>query len=233
VAFSSGECIVDQGRDNDRLYFINQGQVKLVHRQGTREMLIDRIGAGSIAGTESFFKATLTTVAAVTLEPVEASSITRSGLDALHPDHPGLKAKLQEYAVRLDTTADKLRRRNMDRRRHKRFNIKGRIRIQLQDRHKRPVGRPFLGAMADYAIGGVAFCIGSTKSETARILLGRRVQLDFVLPVPESMGRVSVVGTVIAVNDLLANEYSLHVRFDQDMDPAIAEALEATLRNDT
>ena len=226
--FDSGDTLVHQGRINDRLYFINQGAVKIVHRQGAREMLIDRPAAGSLVGGDSFFKATVATVAVLALGPVAATRITRDGLEALYPDHPGLKSKLPDYVARLDTTAELLRRRGMDRRRHPRYKIQGRIKFQIQDRQGRPLGRPFLGTLADCSIGGISFCIGSSKSETARILLGRRLQLAFVIPLPGAPCKVSTWGTVIGVNDLMANEHSLHIRFERNLDPSIAEALAQT-----
>ncbi len=226
--FASGETLVHQGRINDRLYFINRGSVKIVHRRGSGEMLLDRPGAGSFAGGESFFKATVATAAVLALEPVAATCLTRSGLAGLLSEHPGLKSRLQDYVVRRDTTAEQLRRRAIDRRRHPRHPIQGRIKVQILDRQGCAVGRPFLGTLSECSIGGTSFSIGSSRPETARILLGRHLQLDFAIARPASPRKVSARGTVIAVDDLMASEYCLHVRFDQHLDSAVAEDLART-----
>ena len=226
--FPPGDTLVHQGRINNRLCLINQGTVKIVHRQGSREMLIDRPQAGSIVGGDSFFRATVSTVAVIAMGPVAATCLARDVLEKLHPDHPGLKSKLQDHVVRQDTIAEQLRCRGMDRRRHPRYQIQGRVKVQIQDRQARAVGRPFLGALCDCSKGGIAFCIGSANSETARILLGRRLQLEFAIPLAGAPRKVSTCGTVIGVNDLMANEYSLHIRFDQNLDPETAEALAKT-----
>ncbi len=226
--FAPDDTLVHQGRINNRLCFINQGTVKIVHRQGSREMLIDRPQTGSIVGADSFFKATVSTVAVIAMGPVAATCLARDLLEKLHPDHPGLKSKLQDHVARQDTIAEQLRRRGMDRRRYPRYQIQGRIKVQIQDRKGRAVGRPFLGALCDCSQGGIAFCIGSANSQTARILLGRRLQLEFVIPLAGAPRKVSTCGTVIGVNDLMANEYSLHIRYDQNLDPQTVQALAKT-----
>ena len=227
ITLASADTLIRQGQENERLYFINQGEIKIVYRQENREMLIERLLPGNLVGAESFFKATVATVSAVALARVKASCLTRSGLDELHRSHAGLRSKLQDYAMGLDTTAEDLQRKGMDRRTQQRVKIAGKVKVQLQDRHRRPAGRPFLGALADYSSGGISFYIKSAKPETARMLLGRRLQLDFPLPAPSPLRAVSAVGTVIGVNYLLDTDYSMHVRFDQRMDPAITEALAA------
>ena len=227
VVLASADILIHQGQENQRLYFINQGEIKIVYRQESREMLIGRLVPGSLVGSESFFKATVATVSAVALTRVTASCLTRAGLEELHRSHAGLRSKLQDYAMGLDTTAEELQRKGMDRRTQQRVKIAGKVKVQLQDRNRRPSGRPFIGALADYSSGGISFYIKSAKPETARMLLGRRLQLDFSLPAPSPLRAASTVGTVIGVNYLLDTDYSMHVRFDRRMDPAITEALTA------
>jgi hypothetical protein len=118
-----------------------------------------------------------------------------------------------------------LRRKGMDRRIHKRIPLEGKVLVQLLQGPDRPVGRPFSGSLADFSVGGLSFYLRSAREDTARLLLGRQIQLRFVLPAPSPVSQVDIQGAVIGANALLGNEYSIHVRFQRPMDSAISAAL--------
>jgi hypothetical protein len=65
----------------------------------------------------------------------------------------------------------------------------------------------------------------STKEETARLLLGRKVNLVFRVSTTDPPHPLEPNGTVIGVHYQLQNEYSLHIKFDALLDQGIIDGI--------
>ena len=87
------------------------------------------------------------------------------------------------------------------------------------------MGKPFKGVFADISEGGLSFFIITSKRETARLLLGRRLGLKFLIPTRAAPLKTFQHGTVICVNYHLKNEYSIHVSFEDELPGGIAGAI--------
>ena len=75
-AMRPGTCDIDkplfvQGKENTKLYFIRQGQVKLIWDLDGREVLLDTLGPGQILGEDTFFGHTLCTTSAIVISRTE------------------------------------------------------------------------------------------------------------------------------------------------------------------
>jgi hypothetical protein len=76
-----------------------------------------------------------------------------------------------------------------------------------------------MAELFDISEGGISFLTQIPPNENARLLLGRKIQLKVPLRVESGEGLV-LVGDVLAAKDNhgAANEYSLHMKFDNLLD---------------
>ena len=64
-----------------------------------------------------------------------------------------------------------------------------------------------------------------TKKETARILLGRRLNIKFTFPVGNNLLKFDQTGTVVGVRLQTFSDYSIHVKFDKMLNQKTVESV--------
>lgn len=223
--FEPNDVILAQGKANDALYFINQGQLKSVFRQENRETLLCTVDKGEVVGNRTFFSISVCTISVIAQTRVKASVLHRGVLSQWQQEVPALESKLKNYCLTLTKTEDLLKKKGVDRRTQKRVPIQGKTRIQMISAAGRPAGKPFRGELADLSVGGVAFLIRSSKEETVRLLLGRRIHIAFKIRVKSEVTDIDRDASIIGIHYLQQNEYSLHARFEAEIDASLIEEL--------
>lgn len=213
--YEPGETIMDQGTFNKRLYFIDKGAAKAIYRHESREILIITLGEGHIFGQESFFSATVGTVSIIPLSRMKLNYINRDVLKKWKTDVPALESRLYDYCAKHDSVKTALDRQRMERRAHKRVDLSTTMVFQLVDKNEKPVGKEYKGVLSDLSAGGMSFVIRSSRKESVQSLLGRRLRLKFELPLRNGRFRkVDQNMTVIAAQQMVFDDYSLHLKFD-------------------
>jgi CRP-like cAMP-binding protein len=216
--FETDQPVLRAGERNQKLYLLDQGEIRVTHGEGEREVLLKNLGPGDPLGAETFFARTAySTFSAQTLTPVRVSVLERPALDALKDEHPGLEAKLAEHCFRSGDMEKILRQQTLDRRRQDRVKVMGTLLAQLVGKEGKPMGKPFKGGFADLSVGGLSFTVRVSKPETARLLLGRRLRMKSRIPLQEGTRDLELSGRIIAVQPHPFNDYSIHVRFDRPL----------------
>jgi len=227
--FQAGEPIMEQGKLNNRLFFINKGDAKALYNQGGKENLIKLLKVGDIIGQEPFFSATVCTVSIVPLSSVKAMYLEIDVLKKWKKDLPALESKLYDYCIKNDIVKKELEGKNIERRSDKRVNLSGAVVFQLLDKAGKPMGKGYKGELSDLSAGGISFIIKSSKKETVRMLLGRRLKISFKLPMKHNTyHNIEQLMTVIAAQPQVFDDYSIHLKFDtkwaqgmiEDVDPS-------------
>jgi len=137
-------------------------------------------------------------------------------------------ARIQfENYLEMEAAPDLLKKKGLDRRTHERVDLSDPISIQIISGKGNPVGRPFKGNISGISAGGLSFYIKTSKTKTARLLLGRAIHLQFSLPVAAADKPLQKRGTVTGVKHHLHNDYSVHVKFDDLMDEKVMRKLQA------
>ncbi|MBU1171914.1 MAG: cyclic nucleotide-binding domain-containing protein [Proteobacteria bacterium] len=216
--YASDETIITQHQKNARLYFINRGQLKIVYTHGDNEFFLKMLGAGDIAGDDTFFAISVSTVSLITLSQVKVSYLDRDTLKNLCFKHPELEKKLMDYCALGDGINTLVTKTGLDRRQQKRLNLNGKTLVQLLDTHEKPIGKPFKGKLLDFSIGGISFMIKTTKKETARLLLGRKLNMAIAILTRSKPIEVAGVGTIISAREQKGTHFSLHLKFDMPID---------------
>jgi len=109
----------------------------------------------------------------------------------------------------------------LERREHPRRRVSGPLLFQVIASQGRPVSKPFRGGLEDISAGGVAFSINTSNETQAQSLLGRRLKFKFAIPANPAPVESTHTGTVTAVVRQPFAEYSVHVKFDRNLDVAI------------
>lgn len=219
VSFGPGETIYAQGERSPRLFFVNNGRLKIVYHANGAEILLKFIDQGQIAGEETFFFDTVCTTSMKTVSSAELSYLDAGMLKGWKADFPMLESKLQEFASKFEKIHALLRAKDMDRRAQKRIPVTGKSIVSLKSSSGKPVGKPFKVEMCDISQGGASFLMRITKKETASLLLGQK------LSVGHMDGQASASnGTIVAVRFHPFEDCTIHVKFDNLLSKnAIAE----------
>lgn len=212
--YDLNETIIQQGYPNSRLYFVNRGQLKIVYGQNDNEFFLKMLGAGDIAGSETFFPITVSTISLITLSKVKLGYIERDELKNIERRFPLLEKKLLEYCsvgASVDTLINK---KGIERRQQERVDVKGKTIVQLLEESNKPLGKPFKGDMIDVSLGGLAFRIKTKKRDTARLLLGRKLKVIAGIVTVDTPIEVSRTGVIIGAKEKKKGLFSIHLKFD-------------------
>lgn len=228
VDYDLNETIIKQGESNSRLYFVNRGQLKIVYDQGENEFFLKMIGAGDIAGAETFFPITVSTISLVTLSKVKVGYIEREKLKSLTGRFPLLETKLLEYCSGWDSVDTLINKKGIERRQQERVDVKGKALVQLLEESGKPLGQPFKGELLDVSSGGIAFQIKTKKRDTARLLLGRKLKVVAGVVTVDSPIEISREGVIIGARERQRGQYSIHLKFDEFVSEEKIEQIRST-----
>ena len=207
--------IFEEGKLNNKLYLIESGELKMIYRQGDKEMLLKNLGRGDIAGEDTFFSVSYCTTSLITLSMADLKFIEKESLIKLEKNHPGISKKIQEYCSKTKQVIDLLEAKNLERRIHKRYNLKEKVRFRIINNNGKGISNTHIGLISDISAGGLSFLFKISNKETPQLLLGKRINLKFSLPQDDFARKVNLNGTVLGVCNHFFNDFSIHVKFDE------------------
>ena len=215
-----------QGKLDTNLYFINQGQLKMIYQDKAGDVLLYSLGPGQLAGQENFFANTVCTTSLVTLSNVNLKYLEKRALLKWKNEFPALEQKLVDFCAGFKNATALLQSKKMDRRALQRVKLSGKGIIQLLNRAGEPIGKSFKGHLSDISVGGLSFELRISKENTARLLLGRRISVAFKYS--KSIPNISVdqSGTIVGVYPFPFEDYSIHVKFDKMLDRSVIDAIQ-------
>jgi CRP-like cAMP-binding protein len=226
ATFDAGQRIFAQGERNTNLYFIDEGEIRITSVVKGSESLLMTVKPGETFGQETFFSKTAHCTA-------EAGALSRSKVQYLEKgilrkwsrEFPALESTLQDFCLRMQRIEDIIRKRDLERRVWKRIRIGGKLLVQLLDSHRQRMGKTFNGAFQDISEGGLSFSVRILNRDTAQLLLGRGLLLEFVLPSGDAKKKVQRAGTVIGIEAQTFGDYIFHVKFDKALPASLVETL--------
>ena len=103
---------------------------------------------------------------------------------------------------------------------HKRYKMdRRRMGFTIISNEGKPLTREHRGELADVSRGGLSFYIRTSNRDQAKQLLGRKVFVKFDLPTTQGAYSVERTGKIIGVISQMFTDYSVHVKFDRQLDP--------------
>ena len=224
--YPANHMIFRQGEMRSRLYLIDEGQLKMFYRQGDKAILLKTLGPGDLFGEDAFFFAdAFCTTSVITDSKVKLRVLIRDDLDKMGKKTAGLEAKLNDYCRNLESVADLLKARNLERRVDKRLNLPAKVLVQMLDAANQPEVKPFKGELLDISVSGLAFLMKTTQKASSA-LLGRSLKMKLTFEELASDLKISCIGMVVAVNSEPFNEYVVHAEFDRNLSADVMFELE-------
>ncbi len=206
-----------QGKISNRLFFIDSGKVALFYRKEGKNIVVAQLGRGDIVGESSFFEISLCPLSAATQAETKLYSLTRQAAEAWREEHPGLSEKLAEFCRKQGKSAEAIASNELDRRSLTRYPVSGVVGAIVLQKDGSPGDNRFKGAMSDISQTGLCFDIKCSKQETARALLAAEIDMSLVFDGREDTP-LNLRGQITRVSFHLHNDYSVHVRFLEQME---------------
>jgi len=234
ITYENEQFIVRQGDMQSGLYLVNSGKVRISYRDASGEVLVKNAIRGEILGADTVFEASVWTVSVSCLVRTEVLYLGIDTIFKWREEQPALESKLHDFCLKSASLQAFFSRSGKDRRAARRHRLSGRVTSLLLDSRGRDTGIASKGELSDISTGGVSFFLRISQKKNARLLLGRSTRV--FLPMEGAVERqVAVLGTIIAVRGHLAmeNEYSVHVKFVDDISGSDLQAIIKTGKNGT
>jgi CRP-like cAMP-binding protein len=228
IEFESEHIVLKQGAPNDRLYLIDQGQIKIVYKADSRQGLIKTLSRGDFFGEDTFFSVNVCTVSAVALSDVKLRFLDKKGLERLIGKHRTTGAGLRKICFSGRSVFDCLRQKRMDRRQDQRIHYQTNVSVQILDsKNQKPIARNFSAELWDISKQGLSFYFESKSPDTVRRLIGRTLSVRLYLAQEGKKVELALTGVVLGVQNHPMDEYSVHMKLER---PFSSEAIQMIKR---
>ena len=227
VDIKPGKIIIQQGKRNDKLFFVTTGKLKSICRSKTTEFFLKQIFAGEVCGLSSFFLISTATTSVIADSDVNISYITQKNLYKITEKIAGFGTTLHDLCkdmVRINV-ADVIKKQNVERRKHPRLPVQSWVIAYLVEEDGKPSEKPFQGAFNDLSIGGASFIIKSSSYEYARSLLGSKAIIKLTLKNSDHESVGIKEGYIVSLCDHLFDNYLISFRFNTPLSKNILHLL--------
>ena len=224
--YPANHMIYKQGEMRSRLYFIDEGRLKMFYRQADKTILLKTLEPGEIFGEDTFFFLdAFCTTSVITDSEVKLYELLKDDLVSLNKKFPGLESKLNDYCSAQLSVADLLAAKNLERRVAKRLKLPGKVLAQTLNHKDQPASKAVKGELVDISNSGLAFIMKTTQKVSGR-LLGRKLNMKITFEELASKLEINRIGSVVAVNREPFHEYVVHTEFNENLDTVILDDLE-------
>lgn len=218
ATLESNKPVFVQGNMNSNLYFINSGELKEIYKQKEGVVLLSALRSGQIAGQDNFFSNSVCTTSLVTATRVKLNYLAKDALAGWKKEFPNLEHLLETFCKGFTGPTELLKQKKMDRRSLKRVKISGIGQVNILNKAGVPMAKSFKGELSDISVGGLSLEVRITKEETARLLLGRRINIKYSFSQSIPAINIDQNGIIVGVYAYPFEDYSIHVKFDQMLD---------------
>ena len=205
--------IILQGKLNNKLFFIDQGILKVIYSKDGHELFLKNIATGEISGQNTFFSITVATASVISIEQVKLHFLEREKYTRLIEKFAGFEGKLEHFCKELvkQDIEDILKKKEIERRYHKRYKASGKVAVYMLDSKGQPNKTPFYGILENISRGGLSFSLTGLNRETARSYLGRFILVKIISG--KRGVKVAQKGIALSVYNELFNNYSISLKF--------------------
>ena len=223
-AYNEGDVIFSIGDEDNRLCFIDTGEVKLVYLKEKNETL-KILEPGDIAGEDTFFYTTASrTVSLIANSRVKLRTIEREIQERWKEKYPGLEQKIHEYCDKSGRISEILLQKGKNRRRNKRAKLTGKVAVELLNPSGASTGKKFIGTLCDISVSGLSFTFKLSNNEVAHKLLSAKTKTQLVVPHKGESKKIEQIGKIVGIGYYVLSDHSIHIRFDQP-DTTIAKLI--------
>jgi hypothetical protein len=164
------------------------------------------------------------TVTLRALSEVEVHVLDRITFLKITEEYPGIGDKLRRYCQQHDQVPELLKMSGDDRREYPRHSILLHARSILLDNFLKKSKRSFKGEIFDISRQGLAFTIRISRSNNARLLLGRHIMTTIVIGDDELPPQNGVI-VGVRLYEPIMQDYSIHVKLFKKIDKSVFKSI--------
>ncbi len=207
--------ILTQGKPNDRLYFIESGEVVIYKPQGEKNVVVAKLGSGDLLGEYTFTTISLCSASVLSQTEVQMRCLESTATDDWEEKQPGLYHKLVTFCQDKGHMNDIARIQKEQKRKFRRHKIEGKVTANLLKTDGTVSDAHFNGSISDISRDGTCFGIHCSKRKTARAILARNLVLAVTVTLGKEELNFTATGKVVRVSFHLRNDYSIHMHFNE------------------
>ncbi|MCK5163771.1 MAG: cyclic nucleotide-binding domain-containing protein [Desulfobacula sp.] len=212
IKINPDKTIIKQGKLSNKLFFIEQGTLKVVYFKNGREMFLKNIIPGEVSGNDTFFPISVATTSAITLEQSTLHYLEREDFDNIVKKYAGFDKKLEQFCKKnvRGEIKDIIKNQGIERRNYNRYKASGKVAVYKLDPNKQPNKIPLYGLLEEFSEGGLSLMIKSSNKAEARLHLGKIVLLKIIFE--ETGLKLAKNGIVLSVDNQLFKNYSMSLK---------------------
>ncbi len=211
------KLLLSHGALNNRLFFIDRGQVTIFLPKGDQNVVLAQLGRGDILGEYTFATISLCSASAVTHTEVQLMCLENSAAAGWEEQYPGLYEKLVDFCLKHGRVDEIIRNKKMEKRQHVRYMAEGVVTAVVLTREGLKSDIVFRGSLSDISMTGTCFAVRISKKATAKALLARNLLLSFSCGSEDNPQTFQAIGKVVRVSFHLYEDYSVHVQFNTQL----------------
>ncbi len=217
VSIKAGLPVYEKGNLDSNLYFLQKGQVNMVHWDNTRdqEVVLKKISPGEFFNQDAFFSFTVTTSTMIASHDSELTFLEKSCLNNWEKKFAGLGPKLQSYCRNGESMYDLAKKAGIELRTDPRILTSLPALIQFVDPAGKPQKKPFKVSLFDIAVGGTSFELKLMRKSEADQILGQHILMQTQYVFEKTKRKILKKGRVIAAHLQPFGLSAIHVQFDK------------------
>ncbi len=223
-----GDFVYKQGQLDSNLYFVQEGNLKLVYYNLRDESETDlrELSDGDISNFDPFFSFSACNASLVATSEAIVMILEKKKLAKWKEKFPGIENKLNIFCKEQDSVKTLIENAGPDLRLYERVNTSIPAMIQLMDNSNQPVQTPFKITIADISGGGIGYMTKLHRPKDAQALLGHQLILQFIIPVKDEKKKISKKGMVVGVHLQAFGDSSIHIKFQTPFDDKVVKYIE-------
>ncbi len=225
--YHKGDIIVQAGETDNNLYFLNSGYVSLSCFVCGKEVFLKRMQPSDVMGGEQFFSHSVWTVTLRALSDIQVQILAKEVFAKIVEESPLIESTLRKYCEKYAQVAELIKMSGDDRREFPRHSVLLHTRNVLLDPFGSKNKRTFSGELFDISRQGLAFTIRISKSDNARLLLGRHLMTSIYIK-DEELPELTGVIVGVRLHEPIMQDYSVHVKLWKKIDGAVFKRIAAS-----
>jgi signal-transduction protein with cAMP-binding, CBS, and nucleotidyltransferase domain len=207
--------ILSKGKFNDKLFFIEDGNVAVYKTKGDKNILVAQLGRGNLLGEYTFTNISLCSASALSQSDVTVYYLKSSATDDWENTHPELLQKLTKFCDKKGNLDAIARKRKQEKWKYPRHKIEGQVTANLLTEDGQQTDKFFHGNIVDISRDGASFGMELHNKNTARELLTQHLNLSFICNTQNKKMKFSATGKIVRVSFQSYTSYKIHIRFDK------------------
>jgi predicted Zn finger-like uncharacterized protein len=220
VGAKAGIPVFEQGKFDDRLYFIRSGRLSLSYfdNETGKNINYATLQQGDIAGVEAFFTFSSHGSTLTPIEDAEISFLGKESYEKLIAENPIIESKLCNYGIIKKKTCNLAGKTGSARRAYKRYRTLLDGSVRMMDKDGKLTDQVTKVNIVDISGGGLCYLVKNMKHNEAAQLHKSWIHIDISCKKAPMIPDVRRTARVVSVQFHPFGECSIHVRFDKPIE---------------